>query len=82
SSTFRDMGAERAALGRAVLPRLRALAGPRGLGLQEIDLRWGVQAPDVARQVQLCLEEVTRSDIIIGLLGERYGHAPPGPAPP
>ncbi|XP_071885836.1 uncharacterized protein [Anas platyrhynchos] len=86
SSTFLDLGAERDALVRAALPRLRALAAPRGLGVQEVDLRWGVAAPDPQRRQELCLEEVARSDVLLGVLGERYGQrgagAPPAGLPP
>ncbi|NWZ30094.1 TEP1 protein, partial [Asarcornis scutulata] len=81
SSTFRDLGAERDALVRAALPRLRALAAPRGLGLQEVDLRWGVAAPDPQRRQELCLEEVARSDVLLGVLGERYGQRGAGTPP-
>ncbi|XP_048785906.1 telomerase protein component 1-like [Lagopus muta] len=75
------MAAERDALVRAALPRLRAMAAPHGVGLSEVDLRWGVDDPDPRRQVELCLEEVTRSDIIVGVLGERYGARAPSPPP-
>ncbi|NXK55773.1 TEP1 protein, partial [Chauna torquata] len=33
------------------------------------------------RQLELCLEEVARSDLILGVLGERYGQPAPGPPP-
>ncbi|XP_053909074.1 telomerase protein component 1 [Cuculus canorus] len=81
SSSLRDMAAEREALVRAALPRLRAMAAPRGLRLQEVELRWGLRAPSLERRVELCLEEVDRSDILVGILGERYGTLAPSPAP-
>ncbi|XP_069735232.1 telomerase protein component 1 isoform X3 [Phaenicophaeus curvirostris] len=81
SSSLRDMAAEREALVRAALPRLRARAAPRGLRLQEVELRWGLRGPDLQRRVELCLDEVDRCDILVGILGERYGTLAPSPPP-
>jgi hypothetical protein len=42
SSTFRDMQAERDALHRIVMPRLREEARQYGEAVQFVDLRWGI----------------------------------------
>uniref|UniRef100_A0A8C6XEC4 TROVE domain-containing protein n=1 Tax=Naja naja TaxID=35670 RepID=A0A8C6XEC4_NAJNA len=78
SSTFRDMHGERDLLIRSVFPELRARAARFCLAIQEIDLRWGITEQESQRnkQVELCLSEVSRSDLFIGILGERYGHVP------
>ncbi|XP_053558207.1 telomerase protein component 1 [Bombina bombina] len=78
SSTFRDMHAERDLLIGQVMPELRARASIHFLSLEEVDLRWGITEEEAKkdRQLSLCLSEVSRSQIFIGILGERYGHIP------
>ncbi|XP_067398637.1 telomerase protein component 1 [Emydura macquarii macquarii] len=78
SSPVRDMGGERDVLTRAVLPALRARLAPRHLALHEVDLRWGVTQEEARqeRQLELCLSEVARSQLFVGVLGERYGYVP------
>ncbi|XP_039355050.1 telomerase protein component 1 isoform X4 [Mauremys reevesii] len=78
SSPVRDMQGERDVLLRAVLPALRARAAPHRLALQEIDLRWGITEQEARqeRQLELCLSEVARSQLFVGILGERYGYVP------
>ncbi|RXN37538.1 telomerase component 1 [Labeo rohita] len=82
SSTFRDMHAERDVLVRSVFPELRRRAAPHYLYLQEVELRWGVTEEESNRAVELCLSEVCRSQMLLGILGERYGLVPPRPALP
>ncbi|KAL1280682.1 hypothetical protein QQF64_015282 [Cirrhinus molitorella] len=82
SSTFRDMHAERDVLVRSVFPELRRRAAPHYLYLQEVELRWGVTEEESNRAVELCLSEVCRSQLLIGILGERYGLVPPHHALP
>ncbi|XP_029930833.1 telomerase protein component 1 [Myripristis murdjan] len=82
SSTFRDMHAERDVLVRAVFPELRRRAAPHCLYLQEVELRWGVTEEESGRATELCLSEVCRSHMLVGILGERYGLVPPRPALP
>lgn len=79
SSTFRDMHAERDVLIRSVFPELRRRAAPHCLYLQEVELRWGVTEEESSRAVELCLSEVCRSQLLLGILGERYGLVPPHP---
>ncbi|XP_042331949.1 telomerase protein component 1 isoform X2 [Sceloporus undulatus] len=78
SSTFRDMHGERDLLIRSVFPELRARAAQFCLAIEDIDLRWGITEHESQRnrQLELCLSEVSQSQLFIGLLGERYGHIP------
>ncbi|KAL8176473.1 UNVERIFIED_CONTAM: hypothetical protein K2H54_035247 [Gekko kuhli] len=78
SSTFRDMHGERDLLIRSVFPELRARAAQFCLSIEDIDLRWGITEHEAQRnkQLELCLSEVARSHLFIGILGERYGHIP------
>jgi telomerase protein component 1 len=75
SSTFRDMHGERDLLTRFVFPELRARAHSRQIQLYEVDLRWGVTEEDTRhhRALEICLNEISRSNYFLGLLGERYG---------
>ncbi|XP_036374733.1 telomerase protein component 1 [Megalops cyprinoides] len=82
SSTFRDMHGERDVLVRSVFPELRRRAAPHCLYLQEVELRWGVTEEEAGRALQLCLSEVCRSQLLLGILGERYGMVPPRPTLP
>ncbi|XP_040208424.1 telomerase protein component 1-like isoform X2 [Rana temporaria] len=78
SSTFRDMHSERDILIGQVMPQLRLRAASHFLSLEEVDLRWGITEEETKkdRQLSLCLSEVVRSQIFIGILGERYGYTP------
>ncbi|CAG5896404.1 unnamed protein product, partial [Menidia menidia] len=82
SSTFRDMHAERDVLVQSVFPELRRRAAPHGLYLQEVELRWGVTEEESERATELCLSEVCRSQMLVGILGQRYGQVPPRPVLP
>ncbi|KAM9349866.1 telomerase protein component 1 [Symphorus nematophorus] len=82
SSTFRDMHAERDILVQSVFPELRRRAASHCLYLQEVELRWGVTEEESGRAAELCLTEVCRSQMMVGILGERYGLVPPKPALP
>ncbi|KAF0288989.1 Telomerase protein component 1 [Amphibalanus amphitrite] len=75
SSTFLDFHGERDLLIRHALPELRSRARALRLDLQVVDLRWGITAQDAesARQVELCLSEVDRCQLFVGLLGARTG---------
>uniref|UniRef100_A0A3Q1K384 TROVE domain-containing protein n=1 Tax=Anabas testudineus TaxID=64144 RepID=A0A3Q1K384_ANATE len=82
SSTFRDMHAERDVLVRSIFPELSRRAAAHCLFLQEVELRWGVTEEESGRATELCLSEVCRSQMMVGILGERYGVVPPKPALP
>ena len=75
SSTFRDMHGERDLLTRFVFPELRARAYSRQVHIYEVDLRWGVTEQDARshKALEICLDEISRSQYFIGLLGQRYG---------
>lgn len=79
SSTFRDMHSERDILVRSVFPELRRMAALHCLYLQEVELRWGVTEEEQGRMAELCLNEVCKSQLMVVLLGERYGLVPPKP---
>uniref|UniRef100_A0A3Q3EKU1 TROVE domain-containing protein n=1 Tax=Labrus bergylta TaxID=56723 RepID=A0A3Q3EKU1_9LABR len=82
SSTFRDMHSERDILVQSVFPELRRRAAQHCLYLQEVELRWGVTEEESERATELCLSEVCRSQMMVGVLGERYGLVPPKPVLP
>ncbi|XP_070701511.1 telomerase protein component 1 [Pempheris klunzingeri] len=82
SSTFRDMHTERDILVRSVFPELRRRAASHCLYLQEVELRWGLTEEESGRGTELCLSEVCRSQMMVGILGERYGLVPPKPVLP
>ena len=77
SGTFADFQAERALLHRLVWPTIRERCAARRRRLVDIDLRWGVPANSSPRQTLLvCLSEVRRADVVVCLLGARYGWVP------
>ncbi len=75
SSTFKDMHGERDLLTRFVFPELRARAHSRQIHIYEVDLRWGVTENDARsnKALEICLEEISKSQYFIGLLSQRYG---------
>ncbi|KAF7261188.1 hypothetical protein EG68_02602 [Paragonimus skrjabini miyazakii] len=79
SSTFRDMHAERDLICGTILPSVRAYAARElRVHVNEVDLRWGVPEP-VTRSplaLQMCLEQVANTDILVLLVGNRYGWVP------
>ena len=78
SSTFRDMHGERDLLTRFVFPELRSRCLRRNICLYEVDLRWGVTESDARshKAIEICLQEISRCQYFIGLIGQRYGWAP------
>ncbi|XP_057712821.1 telomerase protein component 1 isoform X2 [Corythoichthys intestinalis] len=80
SSTFRDMHAERDVLVRSVFPELRRRAAQHCIHVQEVELRWGVTEEESDRAAALCLAEVGRSQMMVAILGQRYGLVPDTPA--
>ena len=85
TSTFRDMHAERDWLRNHVFPVLEERLRERGLRLEPVDLRWGVQTVDEGGEeakellvLKVCLGEIERSrPFLIALIGDRYGWVPP-----
>uniref|UniRef100_A0A3B5A7F5 Uncharacterized protein n=1 Tax=Stegastes partitus TaxID=144197 RepID=A0A3B5A7F5_9TELE len=68
------MHSERDVLVRSVFPELRRRAAQHRIHLQEVELRWGVTEEESERAAQLCLSEVCRSQMLVGILGERYAN--------
>eukprot|EP01114_Cavostelium_apophysatum_P020769 TRINITY_DN704_c1_g1_i1.p1 TRINITY_DN704_c1_g1~~TRINITY_DN704_c1_g1_i1.p1 ORF type:complete len:1493 (-),score=434.68 TRINITY_DN704_c1_g1_i1:288-4766(-) len=75
SSPFRDMQDERNSIVKRVIPRLRKLCSDRDLAFSYVDLRWGVTGiqNEQAATLLMCLREIEKSNIFIGMYGERYG---------
>ncbi|PVD30085.1 hypothetical protein C0Q70_09346 [Pomacea canaliculata] len=78
SSTFLDMHGERDLLTRFVFPELRARGSHHFINIFEVDLRWGITEEDARnnRTVELCLQELKKCQLFVGLLGNRYGWVP------
>lgn len=74
SSTFQDMYEEREKLIKEIFPKFKRDCEKRGVHFCEVDLRWGVKEEQTA--IPVCLSEVERSNVFIGILGERYGWIP------
>jgi len=80
SSTFRDLQEEREHLVKKIFPEIRALCRERGITFTEVDLRWGLTEEEVVlgQVIRTCLEEIDKCrPYFVGLVGERYGWAPP-----
>jgi len=78
SSTFRDTHLERDALTRLIFPELRQWCEDRYLHITEVDLRWGVTQEESAagKAIEICLNEIDRSDFFLCIVGSRYGWVP------
>ncbi|XP_047145181.1 telomerase protein component 1 isoform X1 [Hydra vulgaris] len=78
SSTFRDMHGERDLLTRYIFPELRRRCYRYCVNIYEIDLRWGITETQANSQktLDICLTEVRKSDLFVGILGNRYGWSP------
>ncbi|KAK3757313.1 hypothetical protein RRG08_019964, partial [Elysia crispata] len=75
SSPFGGFEEEREELVLKLFPKLSHLCQSKGLQLATVDMRWGIteEASSDAQTINICLREVDRSDIFIGLYGQRYG---------
>lgn len=75
SSPFKDMNEERDIVVKRIIPKLRKLCSERDIVLTCVDLRWGVTEAQTqgAATLLMCLREIEKSNIFIGLYGERYG---------
>ncbi|CAG0893789.1 unnamed protein product [Darwinula stevensoni] len=78
SSTFRDMHSERDLLTQVVFPELQRRAKALRIHVLPVDLRWGITEEQACskRSLQLCLEEVQKCQLFLGILGDRYGWVP------
>eukprot|EP01133_Synstelium_polycarpum_P013909 gene13909-16409_t len=75
SSPFRDMQADRDQIVKVVLPKIRKLCIERDIIMSYVDLRWGVTGAqsEQATGLAMCLKELSRCNLVIGMYGERYG---------
>jgi len=75
SSPFKDMNDERDLIIKNIVPKLRKLCLERDIVMTIVDLRWGVTSAQQqgAATMLMCLREIERSNIFLGLYGERYG---------
>ena len=75
SSTFLDLQKERRDLMNEIIPEVNNLVAEKNFIIQEVDLRWGVTKEEAAsnKVILRCLEEVSRCDYFLCILGERYG---------
>ena len=78
SSTFVDFQGERARLQTVILPLLREQARAKGHDIAFIDLRWGLSKAVASKggYIHLCLSAARGADLVLGLLGGRYGSSP------
>ena len=75
SSPFNGMQAEREILACRYWPRLQSYCESHGVHFRAVDLRWGIthEAAENAQVLNICLNEINRSDILVGFYGQRYG---------
>jgi len=66
SSTFQDLEAHRTAVARAI----------RRLGHEDVAMEYYVAEP--RRPLDRCLQDVSSSDVYVGIFARRYGFCPPG----
>src|SRR5262245_49849692 len=79
SATARDMRAERDHLVKVVFPELRERLLPYRVELIDVDPRRGLpeDEPGSERVAPLCLSLIDECDLFLGMIGSRYGWAPP-----
>ncbi|KAK5578408.1 hypothetical protein RB653_008079 [Dictyostelium firmibasis] len=75
SSPFKDMQLDRDQIVKVVIPRIRKLCIERDVVLSYVDLRWGVTSnqSEQSTGLSMCLKELEKCNVMIGLFGERYG---------
>ncbi|GAM28683.1 hypothetical protein SAMD00019534_118590 [Acytostelium subglobosum LB1] len=78
SSTFKDMIGERDHLIKVVFPALNMKAKAKNLTIVPVDLRWGLTKEDttVKGQIELCLKQIEKCHITLGMVGSRAGWVP------
>ncbi|KYR01370.1 TPR repeat-containing protein [Tieghemostelium lacteum] len=75
SSPFKDMMMDRDQIVKVVIPKIRKLCIERDIIMTYVDLRWGVTSTqsEQGTGLAMCLKELEKSNILVGLFGERYG---------
>lgn len=83
SSTFKDMDVERDIIKFEVIPALNQMFKKRGVDIQAIDLRYGVntsglsEAEATDKVLNMCVQSVDRArPFFVGFVGNRYGTIP------
>lgn len=84
SSTFKDMDVERDIIKFEVIPALNGLFNRRGVEIQAIDLRYGVNTSGMSeaeasdKVLNMCVQSIDRArPFFVGFIGNRYGWVPP-----
>ncbi|EGC30921.1 hypothetical protein DICPUDRAFT_58027 [Dictyostelium purpureum] len=75
SSPFKDMKFDRDQIVKVVIPKIRKLCIERDIMISYVDLRWGVTSnqSEQSNSLSMCLKELEKCNVLIGLFGERYG---------
>ncbi|KYR02595.1 hypothetical protein DLAC_00037 [Tieghemostelium lacteum] len=78
SSTFKDMCGERDHLIKNIFPSLNVKAKSKNLQIVPIDLRWGLTKEEttVKGQIELCLRQIDKCQLMVTMLGQRFGWIP------
>ena len=83
SSTFKDMDVERDIIKFEVIPALNQMFNKRGVDIQAIDLRYGVntsglsEAEATDKVLNMCVQSIDRArPFFVGFVGNRYGTIP------
>ena len=69
------MQSERDLIVKKIIPRIRKICSDRDIGFSYVDLRWGVTGSqnEQAATLLMCLREIAKCNVFLGLFGERYG---------
>ncbi|EDV22418.1 uncharacterized protein TRIADDRAFT_59003 [Trichoplax adhaerens] len=75
SSPFNGMEKEREELTKFYFPHIHDMCNNRGYQFIPVDLRWGITKESTSKYqtIGICLSEIDRSDIFVGMFGQRYG---------
>ena len=83
SSTFKDMDVERDIIKFEVIPALNQMFNKKGVDIQAIDLRYGVNTSGLSEEeasdkvLNTCVQSIDRArPFFISFLGNRYGSIP------
>ena len=72
SSPFGGLEEEREELTKRYWPQLAGICARNGYTFVPVDLRWGItsEMSSKAVTIQVCLQELDRSDMIVGFFGQ------------
>lgn len=83
SSTFIDMDVERDIIKFEVIPALNQMFNKKGVDIQAIDLRYGVNTSGLSEEeasdkvLNMCMQSIDRArPFFVGFVGNRYGSIP------